>query len=55
MPSSFVLLLLSSDGLHRNESGPELSEQLSLNGVKDETRPRTPGCCGARTGELSTE
>lgn len=61
-PSSFTLLLRSSKGLERAESGVRVSVlpwegPATLSGVKDEMSPRTPPWCeaGVETGDSDTE
>lgn len=62
LPSSFVLLLLSSKGLERAKSGLRPSVlsgagAATRSGVKDDTRPRTPAWreAGMGTGDPDTE
>lgn len=61
-PSSFTLLLRSSKGLERAESGARVSVlpwegPANLSGVKDDISPRTPTWCdvGVETGDPDTE
>lgn len=61
-PSSFTLLLRSSKGLERAESGVRVSVlpwegPATLSGVKDDTSPRTPAWCeaGVEVGDPDTE
>lgn len=61
-PSSFTLLLRSSKGLERAESGSRVSVlpwegPATLSGVKDDISPRTPTGCeaGGETGDSDTK